>query len=172
MITLETLSKFCAQPPMLADREWLTKPFTLEGWTYATDGRIAIRVSAVPDVPAHDLLPKAVVALFPTDEGRTWSPVPVILQATPKCERCGGTGKHECVCGDQHGCVACQGRGERWTMGSKASVVMFGEIGLHPYYVDKLRLLPGVKLSATGGPHDPVAIKFDGGEGVLMPMRI
>ncbi len=95
----------------------------------------------------------------------------------PKCEQCSGTGKTDCVtcgcCGETVElnatitCPDCEGNGETlWDV-----KVDFGHHHLNAFYLEKLLKLPGVRLAANNDPAGVMAIKFDGGEGVLMPMR-
>lgn len=129
-----------------------------------------------------------------------FAPLPDIGGITKPCVRCHGAGFHfEIDCDDcdgrgafDHGkhtytCVECNGGG---TVGSKTertrceTCAGFGEsgwwqecdktdIGDARFQTRYLRLfagLPNVRI-ATGGPNDKAIIRFDGGMGVVMPMR-
>ena len=128
-ITLQDLQKFCIRDEA---RYELTHPFTVGDYTYATDGRIAIRVPALPEA---DATPKKTnpTSIF-ADDPATYTPIelPPGWQEFPQltkicadckgvgkcperieCDECCGSGEAECpTCHQDHDCPECQGKGD------------------------------------------------------------
>jgi hypothetical protein len=159
------LEKFCSTD---LTRPYLMKPFTIGEWTYATNGRICVRVPAMAEWPSIE---KTIAApeLFaaPVTEFR---PLPKIEFPPPdeddECESCNGRGcEHDCPdC--ECICEQCNGTGEVPPY-SNVSV----EIGNGIYagrYIHLLQSLPSVEI---GPPHkrERMQFRFAGGEGCLMP---
>ena len=118
---LEDLQKFCSDD---GTRYRLSTPFSIEDYTYASDGRILIRVPAITDA-RRDNIPDKVPELIPPP-GDDWrevefppgwedfkalpTPCPSCqgVGKLPKCRKCDGTG--ECDhCGEE--CRRCDGSG-------------------------------------------------------------
>jgi hypothetical protein len=118
---LEDLQKFCSSD---GTRYKLSTPFSIEDYTYASDGRIIIRVAAIAEARRDDV-PDGLAEVIPPP-GADWREVefppgwesfealPNPCRACqgvgklPECRRCDGTG--ECDhCGEQ--CRRCDGRG-------------------------------------------------------------
>lgn len=159
MITLELLQSFCAGDI----RPAIMKPWTLpDGFTYATDGRIAIKVPALLAVPANPAAPQRMY-----DKGflyeQEFGPLPVLPEPLVKrCETCEGTGMYECgACT----CEDCEGAGDILEYIS----IQVGTRLLSDVYLRKIALLPNPIIGLTGDARSAVRFKFDGGEGVLMP---
>jgi hypothetical protein len=161
MIDLQT---FCIAKD--SGRYSLESPFSRGDWTYATNGHIAVRVPRRADV----------------DEGSTsverlgWAPSNATYVSAPRfelprspevdCEKCDGRGtKHDCP-GCSCKCEHCDGTAvepEKFTVG----------IGEGIFSAKFLRLilgLPGVELGPIHS-REPMPFRFEGGEGLLMPMR-
>lgn len=196
------LLKFC-HPSALHN---IDKPFSRGEWTYATDGRILIRVPRV-DGYDEDKGPKNVEQMFNEAEfmrGVTvWQPLPEFKLVVKECDWCKGKGytkpceafnnpKIKCTNGNG---VKCKRHNDDCTIGcnpaDKGAVpceecfgsgvekvnsgpVMNGAIGktkVNAIYLDMIKDLPKVQIA----PHDENSvfrIKFEGGEGLLMPMRM
>lgn len=101
------------------------------------------------------------------------------------CVKCHGEGRCICPsCDDDHECRACEGLGrvpERNGPGvcdkchgagtiETVTPVRVGIVLLADKYLRLLRALPNVRVY-TNGPRDMVRFVFDGGDGVVMPMR-
>ncbi len=152
----------------------LMRPFSQAGWTYATDGRLLIRVPRLADVPEYEDSPKDIQKnIFDTQPiSGKWQAVPADLPALTQevCESCGGDGKHECSCGNIHDCDNCDGSGQVPTRAKGA------QIGFHLVsyiYLHKIKDLPDIEIceSAKDDIH-ALGIRFDsGGEGRLIPLR-
>lgn len=160
------LSVFCSTDPV---RPYLHKPFSRGEWTYATNGHICVRVPRRLDAPEQDN-PNA-EKLFDTISAsamRLLRSIAFPELISRECECCGGRGTvhdcPDCACD----CESCGGDGE---VQEKASV----GIGIADYnakYVKQLTALPGLVIASDAAPAEPLFFRFDGGEGLLMPMRV
>lgn len=104
---LPDLQRFCAIDDI---RAYLLKPWRLDGWVYATNGHICIRIpdNGAPDTPdyipgkhpkAHDLFTKYFA------DGDEFKPMPS-LPAAQTCTHCKGIGAYPAK-----PCAACNGEG-------------------------------------------------------------
>ena len=89
------ITKFCAPGDI---RHYLHKPMRHEGFLYATNGHIAVRVADDPAIEAEPMpanLQNSVLQKMATDTtDRTWRPVPQVNGAAAKpCAYCDGTGR-------------------------------------------------------------------------------
>jgi hypothetical protein len=208
MLTDEQIRKFCGDDE---DRSELCNPFNIDEFTYATDGRFAIRIDrrneydsfegpqSVKKLIAHD-------AIIPEDK---WMLIPDVekLIKWEQCDTCAGTGKIY-TCPDCHGdgnvhftsdsgydydpeCKNCDGNGVvagdnkkypsrecRACLGTGKTVPPRQGIGLGKKYINPMLLkmiaeLPNPLIAPDANPELSKAIpfKFDGGIGILMPMR-
>lgn len=162
------------------DRYFLKQPWTRGDFTYATDGRIIIRVPARADIPeqpsAPDIHPKDFPfqhAQIPSSE---WFGIPESLPASERinCTYCKSKGiryRH----GDettQVPCDECDGQG--WYLSAvgvyfrrQARSVKFSEI-----YLAILQKLPDVRIAPFAQPADePCPFNNRQALGYLMPMR-
>ena len=165
-ITIEQLNAFCN-----TERPIIMRPFSQDIWTYATDGKLIIRVPRMAEVPEYDDSPKKLDSFIwgynPITEN--WFKIPSGLSNEPnRCEQCVGSGEcHRCECGDVHDCGFCDGSGN-----GKETAIAVGNQWAGHLLLNRLSALPNVeicnsakdKLSALG-------IRFDGGEGRLMPIK-
>ena len=100
------ITKFCAT----ADpRAYLHKPMRHDGYLYATNGHIAVRIADDPAIDAGPMpqsLQNSILQKMAEDtEERTWQPVPVFDKANLRdCSYCNGTGRVKM-------CPACNGYG-------------------------------------------------------------
>lgn len=163
------LQKFCSTS---SDRKNIGQPWSDGEWTYATDGRICVRVPRRADVPENPEAPKNVShTIFDCNpnDGK-FQPLPGFT--APKmvaCDNCGGDGKCECpACDAQHDCGCCKGTGK---VEEKLPGVKFGNQLINPKYLVLIADLPGAMLANGMEKYAAVTVKFDGGEGRLMPMR-
>jgi hypothetical protein len=94
-MTIEQLQPFCSTDK---SRVGIVAPFTKGGWTYATNGRIMIRVPAIPGVEdrpgtpinPEKVLPGREVCGTPVELPPGWGNFPVNIKT---CKRCGGGGR-------------------------------------------------------------------------------
>lgn len=196
------LLKFCHP----SSRHNIDKPFSRGEWTYATDGKIIIRVPRVEGYD-EDKGPKNVEQMFNQAEFMravtVWQPLPPFKLETKECDWCKGKGyvkpcnafgNPEIKCGngewkkcERHnddctigcdstdkGAVVCEECFGTGTEKVNSGTVMNGAVGktkVNAIYLDMIKDLPNVQIA----PHDENSffrVKFDGGEGLLMPMRM
>lgn len=193
--TLIDLQPFCSDAS--AKRPHLEQPWSRDGFTYATDGRILLRVSR-EDYPApeNDKAPNTdVVGPYNHSELRYWIPVPELPEPevractlcdgtgkTRKCRECSGFGSCECDCGHEHDCGYCDGTGRRNGEDEECECCEAGKITTtqtvnvgpalaNSEYLRKIRTLPEVAIALPVEEYAPIAFRFEGGVGYLMPMR-
>lgn len=89
------ITKFCAPGDI---RYYLHKPMRHDGYLYATNSHIAVRIEDDPTIEAEPMpasLQNSVLQKMATDTtDRTWRPVPQVNGAATKpCAYCDGTGR-------------------------------------------------------------------------------
>lgn len=162
------LTFFCAKK----DGQYATsKPWAQEGWWYATDQRIAIRIPAGDNVaeviasdgpktpPAKNLFKKEV-----TGDPQPWPDTPFVRKVKI-CPQCDGKGEVGCdECGADK-CLMCDGHGNyEQDIGRRVGVHLIG-----PHYDKLIRSLPNVRwFSGYDDPLKMLPFVFDGGEGRIM----
>lgn len=153
------------------------RPWSVGAHSYATNGHIIVRVPRLDDVPPPDdpkiektaaqidewlaklaSVPRDPVPRFELPKGKTWS-----------CDKCDGRGT-------EHDCPSCECECDECESGTCHQPVMIAWRGTH-ISGDMWRLiaaLPGSMLAASP-PLPPimdhVSFVFDGGSGIVMPMR-
>lgn len=198
MNTLEILQKFCATDD---NRKSLYAPFRFDGFIYATDRSIAIRM---PDdgskVVGIDPKIKKIKSFFTDIHSAKFIEIPP-LPERETCIQCGGIGKvnfallHCDECDGEgtfeHGshdyeCKECNGSGEVKTRtngntntcdkcnGDGKTLIQPIKIGDTHVNLKYLELIAGLPncVSAPAGPNNKVFFRFDGGEGIVMPVRV
>lgn len=166
------LQKFCGREH---ERAYLQKPWSRGEWTYATNGKLMVRIPRRPDVPAADEQnPAAEKAEQLFVESNPWecSPAPKIKLPEPsddECEECDGRGTaHDCpTC--QCPCSFCIGGQRRPYHGVYVSI---GEVDFKADDIALIVDLPALYLSNSLSREHPMAFRFNGGEGLLMPMKV
>jgi hypothetical protein len=194
------LLRFCNPD---AEMRGINRPFSRGEWTYATDGRIIIRVPRV-DGYDEDRGPKNAERMFDEAKSReitVWQPLPEYTLEIKACDWCGGKGyvthcnawrnpdikcgKGEwkkcqrynddcaigCTINDKGAeiCGDCNGSGRVKISSGPVMNGAVGEVKINAIYLDMIQDLPNIQIA----PHDKNSffrIKFDGGEGLLMPM--
>lgn len=173
------LLKFCSKDE---SRFHLHSPFSKGQWTYATNGHLAIRV-AHTDVPENTKAPDC-EKLFATaiEKGEPpWVDLPPFKLERKRCSDCKGTGfldENGESCSehskDGYECENCEGG----VIYSGRAIVKAekGDVVLAARYLDLLKDLPGIKIGVCGDESKridkPIRFKFDGGDGLLMPIRM
>lgn len=162
------LSKFCASE---ADRPILAKPFTRGQWSYGTNGRVLVRIPRQDDIPEKPDAPD-VEKLFEGKEAASCTEVLKIdLPASDDddaCDRCDGRGvEHDCP-GCHCKCDECDGTGA--TQIWHGTSFGLGDAIFNAQYLWQIRNLPGLRFGKPSAT-DPIMFVFDGGEGLVMPMR-
>lgn len=169
------LLNFCKEPIHIS----LKQPLNMDGYTYVSNGHIAIRVAANPDYKTSDpnwhrwprQIEQWIVDRLKVDK---LQPLPDYEAPEPRqCFCCGGSGK--VLDDDDDGeesatsyvCTVCGGSGK-----TDMVPVVFGNIGVSHHYLKMLQDLPNLKIDLTGGPKDMIPFTFDGGVGLVMPMKL
>lgn len=157
------LKSFCGDE--LA-RPYLHKPFSIGKFTFATDGRLMVRVPRQDGVPEHDgPIKNANKPFDKIRESTTFSRPEFAVPSLDdeECLTCEGHGyEHDCPdCSCR--CVKCGGTGI-----AKASITYDG-INFDAAYFAKVLAIPGVELSSARD-GEPLFFRFDGGVGALMPL--
>lgn len=182
MPTTIDLSKFCDPE---SSRYSIQKPWVKNGYTYATDGRVLVRVDTAdePDTVAEPgsglRFPKADDILPPLAASESdWLPWPKVepcetCMASNKipCIECDGHGEcNLCRCKTPHECGNCDGTGsidcETCTdIGGFSH--RFGKAEIALKYAFAISALPDVKYLPQEKPDGVVRFRFDGGEGAV-----
>lgn len=164
------LQQFCGTDET---RHYLMKPFSRDGFTWATNGHILVRVALRPDVPDVE---KKFNQNGPLNglEGATFFRPKFDLPPKPmvaECLNCEGRGfQHNCPdCECQ--CATCEGSGA--SDGERLWSTSIGPKVFALNYVRQVLSLPGIELATL--PEQPnedlMLFRFSGGVGALMPMR-
>ncbi len=173
------------------------KPFSGGNYVYATDGRMALRVDKVRieatyeageyGLKIDELIEKAAKDK-PIDFKADFELIPCRnCRATGlnrKCPDCEGTGVVECCeCGQDRDCPDCDGNGsgdgeqcsDCGGLGKKLKddhTVLIEGLKVQSKFLCKIyQELKDVQLFADMGEYKMVYFKFDGGEGILLPLR-
>ena len=191
---IELLNRFTANSS--DPRGYLRAPFTRGDWTYAMNGRIAVRV---PKIDGMEILPdkhaSKLEVLFESvcfDACIALPPLPPQEECSMcngtgiayECEECDGDGEfehgsHTYTCKECDGsaqvaysgeiavaCRHCGGTGKK-----RMKAINVGRSHFDLFYLHLINGLPGARFSPGAGPMDCAWFVFDGGEGVLMPRR-
>ena len=196
-MTTDQLEKFCDP---LEGRDITKSPFNYGGYTWATNGRIMVRVPLIAG--ARDADYKAAADMFGDGMVGTGIALPTIpppvlepclecggkgFYQERKCPNCHGEGEIECAtCGHESDCDRCKSTGyipdltapkepceDCGGTGQKETLVS-SEVGITHFRNRYLRLiadLPGFEFQAHALDM-PGRFRWDGGEGMLMPVRI
>jgi hypothetical protein len=179
MITLDQIKPFCSTDLY---RIKLAEPFNLEEWTYATDGRIIVRIKRGPET----LQTTKYVGINPLSvyEGvfADWFKLPAFeVEPEPvppepkriKCEECGGTGECDCNCPKCGGeCEECGGDGEVTDFGPKPPPCPIGIIKgtmFNLWFIEKIQRLGEMEWSL--GEKGMMAFRNEDCEGRIMAME-
>lgn len=164
------LKPFCSTNPTRSVA--LGQPWSAGEFTYATDGRILVRVPSRADVPENPKAPKTehIVHLFDDNpHAGEFRHLPEFTKPQiTECESCKGSGQCECPrCRDEHACGACDGTGK---VEEKLPGVEFGSQFVSPHYLALLATLPNVTMANGEANYEALSFRFDGGDGRLMPL--
>jgi hypothetical protein len=173
IMTKEDLQKFCSVEAAHLDR-YIGVPFSRGQYTYATDGHLLIRVSRLADVPERKESPDA-EKIWPK-KNYDYFAIPDLPEPTFRpCSICKGTGEFMYVDEDDDGnksseigtCYECDGD----KTFPAIIPVKIGCSHFSNHFLAAIKDLPGIQIAPTGE-LDPALLKFDGGEGLLMPMKV
>jgi hypothetical protein len=156
------LQPFC---PKWAYAEWMEKPFSRAGYTWATDGKLLVRVPLREDVPEHPMS-AACERVWPQVWPEAWRQP--LLRKLPgaehvSCDVCDGRGyKHDCprcTCT----CRECNGDGQLEVM----KAVMAGARAVSAANARLIIGLDWVEISPTVTGDHLLCFRFEGGEGIV-----
>lgn len=173
------LNKFCSKDDT---RYRIQKPWSRGEYTYATNGHICVRVPRLADIEENPKAPDT-EKLFSDALAReypVWLEPPEVRVKLVKCDLCGGMGGIF----TNEVCDECDGEG-RFMMSEPVRFQINGkEIGLSNIYIALIRELAEAEIGLTeaaaiplthgksGPTGTPVMFRFDGGIGLLMPVRL
>jgi hypothetical protein len=157
------LMKFCANDTLTygsPNREWLKLPYRSGDKVIATNGHIMIEVATTDQTEFSDPpenIRTRVDEWFAEPIQTTFQPIPE-LPAYIHCRECGGNG-----ISNFDECETCCGFGE------ELQRVPLGDAGFSIRYLRLLAALPNALIAPDG--KNRAHYTFDGGRGILMPMR-
>ncbi len=138
----EDLKKFCGQG------ERIGRPWSLGDQSFATNGHILIRIPRLPDVAENPAAP-GLTEILNTPQPESYFPLNVLeLPPVPWCEDCGGTDKYEGMKG-----------------------ISYANGFFQVRYLRLLKELLGCEIGTPPDDRTPAWFKFEGGDGLIMPMR-
>jgi hypothetical protein len=195
-MTKEDLMKFCSDTD--TDRFNLSVPWSIGDFTYASNGHIIVRVPRLADIESN-AGPK-VDDLFHADPPAWFHLSGLSLPEIEikECSTCGGKGK-DCECPECNGageiefdnmrsrytveCLTCGGFGnikdDCLDCSGKGTIEIekpypfkIGTSHFQVIYLRWLAELPNCSIGPSPDPLKPAPFRFDGGDGLLMPMRV
>lgn len=168
------LQQFCATEDEDA-RTYLSKPWSMGEFTYATNGHILIRVPRREDVPENPDNPitadkvHRVARIEPTDVWRAPTIVGLPPLVETECDRCDGIGK-ACHCAScDCDCPECYGKGE--ISSDRGKSASYRGVPFALKYIRMICALPGVEFTSQPHKEAPLRFRFDGGIGSVMALR-
>jgi hypothetical protein len=174
-LTLDDLQTFCSTDSDPRYRE-IQRPFSRGDWTWATDGHLIIRVprlQAVSEGAAVTLkIIEDTIAACRNDTTRPIGTLPEPTTIRIECDHCNGTGrKHDSPCCNCE-CSECDGDGWLIYKSDDDISVSIHEVPFDVGLFRKLSDLPNLRVQAIAEPKKPLYLRFDGGEGLLMPLSM
>lgn len=161
-MTLDELKRFCGDKDEI--RWYLREPWTRDGYSWATNGHIAVRVPAIDGLQDCEKAPDVAALFAKTEPAKDWVPVPVVSMPPPGvCRWCQGDGKD--TWDRRYKCEECNGTGEA------VNGVANHEIGNVHFADIYLALIQGWEI-APNGAGSAAWIRNDDALGLLMPMRV
>ena len=165
------LTVFCSGP----DRPIFMTPWTRDGYTYATDGHVLVRVPHWDDIPNNDKAPD--VAGRYAFKKPVAEPVEIPALPPPELEPCPWCDDEEdgeeCFgCTEARNCTGWKGGG----IVRKRVEVTVGGVLYADRYIELIKELPGLKFypapySGANRKANAAYFTFDGGDGLLMPLK-
>jgi hypothetical protein len=168
------LQKFCDPT-----RDYLSKPFSLGDYSYATNGHIALRLPRRDDVKqAQDVRAENAVNHINSyidefqEKPGPMLPIPdgeLPARESRPCDFCGGEGKldHCPTCDQPCDCPECDGTGE--ILGDHPGVEIAAGAVASAVYLGWIRELPAprFRVKKDDDPRAQIYFEFDGGVGIL-----
>ena len=165
-MTKDDLMKFC-NPRKIR----ISVPWSDGEYSYATNGHIIVRVPRVASIKEREW--PRVDNLFPYDNPPAWfsvSDIKLPEVQTADCSTCNGDGiiEHDdCLDCGGHDCVDCGGTGTIVAI----QPVLIGNSYFKLALLSILGDLPNCKIGPATEPLKQAPFQFDGGDGLIMPMR-
>lgn len=166
----DILNRFCSKDGF---RPSISEPWSRGTYSYATNGHVICRVPRQEDISERDDAPGAVDKMFDIPAPAEWFPLAdmkIPKEKMVECSECedGKIQHEECQDCDGHTCENCNGTGK---VSQAMTPVAVGNTHFQGVYLRILKDLPDCKL----GPHADLmgcaVFMFDGGDGLLMPMK-
>jgi len=166
-VTPRDLQRFCA----VKERQSIAQPWSRGDYTYATNGRILVRLPRHADVPENADAPN-VEKIWPNPPATVFFPIAAVElpKATfNECERCEGRGyEHDCPdCRCE--CEKCRGAGD--ISSDTHTSLAIGGVHFCLLYVRPWLTLPEISVAVPVPPAGPLEFRFEGGDGLLMPLK-
>ncbi|NBU83442.1 MAG: hypothetical protein EBS21_02345 [Sphingomonadaceae bacterium] len=161
-ITEKMISVFCSGE----GRYQLSRPFNQDGFTWATDGRIMVRVPQIEGFAGYDIIkpPQDVKKIFnPVLPGEFISLPKCPDERTVTCGDCDGTGRCACPhCEQDMECSECEGGGKKL---DGRTIEVFDGKGIRACHLVAIKSLPNpmIALSKCG---KYICFQFGGGDGI------
>jgi hypothetical protein len=164
------LQKFCDNDVNSFRGGCIATPWSAAENTFASNGYIIIRVQRRADVPERKSAPslKALQEWF-YKEPKKWFSIPADMDPKPieiPCAECNGKGKHKY----QGSFIECEDCGGEGKYDKHKRIPIGDEAGFSNVYLSWLAELPGIEIAPFGA-EEPARFRFEGGDGLLMPMR-
>jgi hypothetical protein len=165
------LQQFCGADEF---RPYLMKPFSRNGFTYAANGHIMVRVALRADVPETTAKFDPEKPLKGIDQAKFFHPsfeLPPAPTERGECVSCSGRGyEHDCPdC--ECICERCHGSGNMDIESRISASVGPTPFSLH--YIRQMLSLPGIEIEElpVDKSEKPLFFRFEGGVGALMPLH-
>ncbi len=174
-------------------------PFNIGEYTFATNRHVIARVPKIDEYDKHDvgITAESILEIIKQAEKATGL-IPLVDWEKPDLKECGdcdGTGRvnvcTECkgvgelssvyaepcekcetsgvIPGTEKDCPYCKGKGKKFPF-FKPSLIGNGIYACAEYIV-QIESLPNPRIGVSGTPEDVIPFSFDGGIGLLIPMR-
>jgi len=153
----------------------ISEPWTRDGFTFATNGHVLIRLPAIEEIAVKSDAVDAMKVIQETPEPKEWFPIPDV--APPKepkeeiCDECDGKGETECrTCYQIAECPECEGTGkiipDIIIAPIEISGILFSSLYLHQIKTH----FPDAEIGPNEYPK-AARLRFAGGNGLLIPMK-
>lgn len=165
----QALRMFCAKEHEI--RPALHNPFSKDGYTWATNGHMMIRVDLMDEIAEHPTAPNVTKVFNDAFDGSNMRKLNhegfSYEEMETECTACDGRGtEHDCPdCTCE--CEYCNGSG---VCVQKTSVYV-GKALFNASYIKTLLSLPNIVVQSDPDPMKPMPFSFDGGCGLLLPLR-
>lgn len=196
-MNLETLKQFCSRD---TTRTQIQQPWSMDGHSFATDGHILMRVPRLDQVAENRDAPETGHLFANSPHTGNFLPIPDLPEpqdgpcpeckgsgkVPARCQKCDGEGTILCPqCEDgQLECDECDGTGlpeeesevpcEDCDGSGKRPVLQRVAVGNQTVDAKFLRLiedLPNVRITNSQKELSALTFVFDGGDGLIMPIR-